>query len=148
MTSLAERQAALVAALVAGAAPPPGFDPVRVQATAEALLRKRAGEVGERWPWLRLQFGPQWNNTFADWARGRPPRGSLRDGFDFARQSSLTGLAAVELAMVEARYRYDGVNPPRLRRAPAVRRFPGGLVVQAAGRVRVMRVDHGRGATR
>jgi hypothetical protein len=138
MTGLAERQAALVAALVGGAVPPPGFDPVRVQATAEALLRKRAGEVGERWPWLRLHFGPQWNAAFADWARGRPPQGSLRDGFDFAREARLTGLAAVELATMEARFRYDGVNPPRPRRLPAGRRFPGGLVVQLAGRVRVL----------
>jgi len=141
VTGLAERQAALVAALVAGAASPPGFDPVRVQATAEALLRKRAGEVGERWPWLRLQFGPQWNNTFADWARGRPPRGSLRDGFDFARQATLTGLAAMELAAMEARYVYDGARAPRPRRMPAGRRFPGGLVLQVAGRTRVLRLS-------
>ena len=138
LKTLAERQAALVAALVAGAAPPPGFDPVRVQATAEALLRKRAGEVGERWPWLRLHFGPQWNATFADWARGRPPRGSLRDGFDFARHVPLAGLAAVELAAMEARYHYDGVNPPRPRRGPAVRRTPEALVTQFGGRVRIL----------
>ena len=49
--------------------------------------------------------------------------------------AALTGLAAVELAMVEARYHYDGSAASRLRRTPAVRRCPGGLVVQVAGRV-------------
>ena len=47
---LARRQAALVAALVAGASPPPGFDETRVAATASALMRKRAGEVAALWP--------------------------------------------------------------------------------------------------
>jgi hypothetical protein len=47
---LAERQAALVAALVAGAPDPPGFDPVRLAATRRALLCKRAGEAAKTAP--------------------------------------------------------------------------------------------------
>ena len=67
---LARRQAELVGALVAGDAVPAGFDPNRIRATEEALLRKRAGEVADRWPALRGQFGPQWSDAFAEWARG------------------------------------------------------------------------------
>jgi hypothetical protein len=119
--SLAERQAELVTALVAGGPPPAGFDQERLRATTEALLRKRAGEVGERWPALRIQFGPQWTDAFAAWARDRPPQGSLRDGWDLARtladRGTLGPLAAVELAQREAAYHYDGTTDPRPRRA-------------------------------
>jgi len=68
---LARRQAALVAALVLGESVPEGFDPDRVRATTEALLRKRAGEVGAQWPALRTQLGPQWSARFTAWAAGR-----------------------------------------------------------------------------
>ncbi|MFD1078145.1 hypothetical protein ACFQ29_33320, partial [Longispora fulva] len=40
---LAERQARLVAALVAGDPPPPGVDPALLAATTAGLLAKRAG---------------------------------------------------------------------------------------------------------
>lgn len=137
--TLAQRQASLVAALVSGAPVPDGFDPVRVQATADALLRKRAGEVGERWPTLRAQFGPEWTLAFSQWARGMPPRGSVRDGWGFARHLASLGLlrqpATVDLAIHEACQHYDGVRPPRRRRLPAVRRTGGTLVVQVAGHV-------------
>ena len=70
---LAARQAALVAALVAGGELPAGFDPARLRAATEALLRKRAGEVGTQWPALRASFGPRWHAEFAAWANDRPP---------------------------------------------------------------------------
>jgi hypothetical protein len=137
--SLASRQASLVAALVSGAPVPEGFDPVRVHATAEALLRKRAGEVGQRWPTLRAQFGPEWTLAFSEWARGIPPRGSVRDGWDFARhlarRGSLHEPATVDLAIHEACYFYDGVHPSRRRWLPALRRAGGTLVLQVAGHV-------------
>src|SRR5262245_53443620 len=137
--SLARRQADLVAALVAGGTPPPGFDPVRVHATADALLRKRAGEVGTRWPALRAQFGPEWTAEFVHWARNRPPRGSLRDGWDFARHLAATGTlgapAQAELAAVEVFQRYEGTQPPRRRRAPALRVAGGVVALQVGGRV-------------
>ncbi len=137
--TLAQRQADLIAALVAGGPAPPGFDPVRVTATADALLRKRADEVGARWPRLRVQFGPQWTNDFTRWARSRPPLGSWRDGWDYARHLDAAGrlgsVARAELAATEARYRYDGVNPPRPRRSPTLRIARGVVTVQLGGRV-------------
>jgi hypothetical protein len=139
MTDLAARQAALVAALVAGAPPPPGFDPTRVRAAAAALLRKRAGEVAAAWPLLRTEWGADWPATFTAWALGRPPVGALRDGWDFAREAAATGrlgpLAASELAERDVRWRYDGHSAPRRRRWPAYRRTPHGPVVQVFGRV-------------
>ena len=139
MSSLAQRQAALVAALVQGDPVPPGFDPVRVRATADALLRKRAGEVGERWPTLRAQFGPQWMEVFTSWASCRPPQGSVRDGWDFARHlastGALSGPAAVDLAAAEATYVYDGASTPRRRHLPAARPVAGGLIIQVFGRL-------------
>ena len=140
---LARRQAELVAALVGGGAVPEGFDEARVRATENALLRKRAGEVGARWPTLRAQFGPQWSAAFAAWARDRAPNGSWRDGWDFARHLAAGGAlhpaAALDLAIAEATYVYNGMSPPRRRRGPALRRHPGGIVIQIAGRCRWVR---------
>jgi hypothetical protein len=136
---LAQRQAALVGTLVAGGPMPPDFDPVRIRATEVALLRKRAGEVGARWPTLRAQFGPEWTNAFSDWARGRPPQGSWRDGWDLARHLAAAGrlhpAAAADLAATEARWIYDGTTAPRRRRLPAVRRVGNAIVLQVGGRV-------------
>jgi hypothetical protein len=156
--ALADLQTALVAALVAGAAIPPGFDPARVRAARNALLRKRAGEVAATWPALRIRYGPQWMDAFGSFAATRPTRGALRDGWDFARFTSARGEphrdaavedaavqdaavedAAVELAIREATWRYDGSTPPRRRRVPAVRRAGTAIVVQLAGRVRCWR---------
>jgi hypothetical protein len=158
--ALADLQAALVAALVAGASIPPGFDPARVRAARNALLRKRAGEVAATWPALRIRYGPQWMDAFGSFAATRPTRGALRDGWDFARFTSARGEpnrdaavedaatqdvavvdAAVELAIREATWRYDGSAPPRRRRVPAVRRAGTTIVVQLAGRVRCWRRD-------
>lgn len=137
---LAARQAALVAALVAGGDPPPGFDTRRLAATRSALLRKRAGEVARQWPLLAAGLGDQWPAAFVRWADGRPTRGALRDGWDFARtlraDGALPSLAAGELAVREATSRYDGERPPRRRRLPAVVRVGDAVVVQIAGRVR------------
>jgi hypothetical protein len=129
MTTLGARQAELVAALVAGATPPPGFHAARIAATRQALLRKRAGEVARVWPMLRLALGDRWLDAFADWADGRPPQGSLRDGWDLARTLAAAGplpdLAARELADREAGWRYDGRTPPRPRTRlhASIRRF-------------------------
>lgn len=140
---LAARQVALVAALVAGAPLPAGFDPTTVGAARAALLRKRAGEVARHWPMLAAGLGDRWPVVFPDWAAGRPGRGSLRDGWDLARVLRLRGelpaLAAEELAAREARFRYRGDEPPRPRRLPAVARVGAAVAVQAAGRVRLLR---------
>ncbi|MDG4757087.1 hypothetical protein [Micromonospora sp. WMMD710] len=140
---LAERQAELVAALVAGGAPPAGFAPGPLAATRTALLRKRAGEVARHWPLLAAGLGTEWPATFARWASDRPPAGSLRDGWDLARELREQGLlppaGAEELAAREAGLRYDGHTPPRPRRLPAVARAGGAVAVQIAGRVRQLR---------
>ncbi|MFG2037182.1 hypothetical protein [Dactylosporangium sp. NPDC048998] len=115
---LAARQRALVAALVAGGEVPAGFDAAAVRATTAALRRKRAGEVAARWPFLAASYGDAWIPTFAAWAAGRPPNGSLRDGWDFARAAGATlpDLAREELAAREAEYAYDGESAPVPRR--------------------------------
>lgn len=134
--SLQERQAAVVAALVAGAPAPPGFDTHRVRATAAALLRKRTGEVAAAWPALAASLGTDWSASFGAWAAGRPPAGALRDGWDFARSlPRLPVLGAQELAVRELTWRYDGAGAPRRRRGPALRRAAGAVFVQVAGRV-------------
>lgn len=115
--TLAERQAAVVAALVAGGELPAGFSDARVRATRAALLRKRSGEVAATWPVLAASLGDRWRASFAAWADGRPPAGSLRDGWDFARSlgDALSPAAAGELAAREAAFHYDGESPPRAR---------------------------------
>lgn len=137
--TLAARQAALVAALVAGQPIPDGFDESRVAVTARALRNKRAGEVSQVWPRLASAFGPDWPARFDGWASGRAPRGALRDGWDLARELARLGQlppgALAELAAREVTVRYHGRLPPRPRRWPAVRRTPAGLVVGFLGRV-------------
>ncbi len=114
------RQAALVAALVAGGPVPAGFDVARVDATRRALLRKRAGEAAKHWPLLAASLGPEWPRVFARTHDGHEPGGPLRDGWDVARalRSELGPGAAAELAGREAVLRYDGTSAPRPRRTP------------------------------
>jgi hypothetical protein len=133
-------QEALVAALVAGAPLPAGFDAVRVGAAARALLRKRAGEVARAWPELARSYGPQWPELFAGWASALPTRGSWLDGWDFARahRGSLTPAARAELAVCEARWAHGDQGEPRRRRGIAPARFPGGLAISVLGRVRIV----------
>jgi hypothetical protein len=115
---LAERQAALVAALVAGAPDPPGFDPTRLSAARRALLRKRAGEAAKHWPVLAASLGSRWSTVFAAYYACREPAGGLRDGWDLARalRPELSVDAAAELRDREALWRYDGARPPQPRR--------------------------------
>lgn len=140
---LAARQAELVAALVAGGALPAGFAPAPVEAARRALLRKRAGDVARHWPLLAAGLGDAWPATFAGWAAGRPTNGSLRDGWDLARElrdrGTLPPLGAEELAAREAASRYDGRTAPRPRRLPAVATAGGAVAAQLAGRVRLLR---------
>jgi hypothetical protein len=118
VAALAGRQAALVAALVAGAPDPAGFDPTRLAAVRRALLRKRAGEAAREWPALAVSFGESWAAAFAAHHAGREPMGALRDGWDLARarRAELSVDAAAELAECEALLRYDGGSAPRRRR--------------------------------
>lgn len=157
MSSLAERQAELVATLVGGGPLPDGFDPAALDATRHALLHKRAGEVAWRWPELVRSYGRDWTHAFASWAAGRPPQGGWRDGWDFARDTLANSphradpdgeriaqrqpaagpptAAAVELAIAEVRWRYNGRGAPTTRRLPSVRRAGRAWVLQVGGRI-------------
>ncbi|MEU8821037.1 hypothetical protein [Actinoplanes sp. NPDC048796] len=141
--SLADRQAALVEALTAGRAVPEGFDGFRFEAARVALLRKRAGEVARQWPLLAAGLGDRWKQEFAKWATARPTQGSLRDGWDFARdlaaRDALPPMAAPELAEREATWKYDGRSAPQARRAPALRLIAGAAALHAAGRTWILR---------
>jgi len=158
--TLAARQAALVAALVAGAPVPAGFDGRLVDAAEKSLRGKRAGEVAAAWPLLAAGLGDQWHDRFRRWARGRPPRGALRDGWDLARELAFVGelpaLAQAELATREVAARYDGRRDPRPRRGLVARRVRGGVAVGFLGRVhlicwrenlRIDSADRGNGLT-
>lgn len=96
-------------------------------------------EVAAAWPRLAAAVGQRWTATFAEWAAGRPPCGSLRDGWDLARDLAASGrlapLGREELAAREVTWRYDSCTTPKRRRLPALRQIPGGIVVQLAGRV-------------
>lgn len=123
-SGLARGQAELVAALVAGAPLPIGFDADRLDATRSALLRKRAGEAAKAWPLLAASAGTDWVEVFSGHARDREPAGAVRDGWDLARELAAGGRlgpgAAGELAEREARWRYDGRSAPKRRRLPAL----------------------------
>jgi hypothetical protein len=140
---LATRQARLVEALTSGKPVPPGFDLVKVDAARVALLRKRAGEVAWHWPMLAAAFGDGWKREFGEWAAARPTQGSLRDGWDLARdllaRDALPATAGEELAEREARWIYDGYSAPRPRRGPALRAASGTVVLKIAAHVRVLR---------
>jgi hypothetical protein len=140
--TLAARQAALVAALVAGGPVPAGFDERLVGVAERSLRRKRAAEVAAAWPLLAAGLGDQWADRFSRWARGRPPRGALRDGWDVARELAFLGqlppLAEPELALREVGAHYDGRLDPRPRRLPSVRFVPGGCAIGLLGRVHLI----------
>jgi hypothetical protein len=125
--TLAARQAELVAALVAGAPTPAGFDETRIAATRRALLRKRAGEAARAWPLLAAALGAGWSDAFAADRTGTEPTGGLRDGWDVARalraRGELPAAATGELREREAALRYDGTSAPRPRRLAAVQRL-------------------------
>jgi hypothetical protein len=137
VSSLADRQAALVAALVAGAPDPAGIAAGRLHAAREALLIKRADGVARVWPELTAVYGERWAQVFGAWGRVRVPAGSLRDGWDLARElrGHLPPAALLELATREAAMRYDSSSAPRPRRLPAMRWVRGGVVFQIGGRV-------------
>jgi hypothetical protein len=138
--SLAQRQAALVAALVAGAAAPPGFNARHLAAARSALLAKRAEEVARVWPALRGAYGTEWGTVFARWADSRPPQGSLRDGWDFAIDHPPTAAAKLELSIRQALWVRPRLGPLRRRRLPTLRWCATGngrkrLTLQLAGRI-------------
>ncbi|GAA2370130.1 hypothetical protein GCM10010404_26020 [Nonomuraea africana] len=79
-------QARVLAALVSGAEPPPGFDPVRLAAQARSLLAKRRGIVARLRPDAAAAAGADLAAEFAAYAAARttPPPGYRADADDFA----------------------------------------------------------------
>jgi len=79
-------QAGLLAALVAGAPAPAGFDRERLAVQSRALTRKRADVVAKVAPELPVILGEEgFRSLFSGYARGRPMTGGYRrDALDFA----------------------------------------------------------------
>jgi hypothetical protein len=149
---LAAQQRELVQALVAGAPVPDGFDESRVRVTSRALISKRGGEVASTWPRLRASLEGDFRRLFFAWADGRPPLGSLVDGFLFACEladsDALPELGAEELADVRAclvltphqhlhRRPWFGVG-----RVPIATSDGGGTAVTYAFRGRILHRTH------
>lgn len=137
--SLAQRQADLVAALVAGAPTPPGFSEPHLAAARAALLAKRAREVARVWPALSGAYGTEWIRVFGQWAQAQPPQGALRDGWDFAMANRPAPEAVGELRVRQALWVSARGATLRRRRLPAVRTYRDGakrkVIVQVAGRI-------------
>ncbi|MBJ8339246.1 hypothetical protein JGU71_10130 [Antrihabitans sp. YC3-6] len=92
---LAARQAALVRALVAGAEPPEGFDRDALATASRALLRKRAQEVGRRYPRLTYACGDRFQDLYCAWAKDRPKTTTYADARAFADHLTAIGLQPV-----------------------------------------------------
>ncbi|WP_222107629.1 hypothetical protein [[Actinomadura] parvosata] len=110
---LAEAQGRVVAALVAGAEVPEGFDLERMRAQAVSLVSKRRAIVARLRPDAAAAAGPDLAAEFAAYARARatPPPGYRADADDFA-------------AWLRERGRMPGEPPPKRRwwsRLPGIR---------------------------
>jgi hypothetical protein len=83
---LAEAQARVVAALVAGGELPEGFDPERMRVQAAGLIAKRRGIVARIRPDVADAAGPDLAAEFTAYARARaaPPPDYRTDADDFA----------------------------------------------------------------
>lgn len=101
---LAARQAALVAALVAGAEVPTRLDAERVRIQAAALLRKRGRSVAHVQPELAWTLGESFWTAFTAYGAGRPRLCCpAHDAADFARYLLSTGYAQDRQVRREAR---------------------------------------------
>jgi hypothetical protein len=65
---LADKQSALVAALVRGSSVPAGFDARGVQRAARALVEKRSRAAAKAFPRLTRSLGQAWSAHFASFA--------------------------------------------------------------------------------
>jgi hypothetical protein len=120
-TRLAAMQTELVRALTGQAGTPHGFDSMRLQATAKALLKKRATAVARAWPGLARGLGDRYPHLFAAFAAQTPllhAGGPLADGRAFARwlarAGELSEQGRLETLAVDLRYtNKGGVLVPR-----------------------------------
>ncbi|WP_405159972.1 hypothetical protein OG203_26430 [Nocardia sp. NBC_01499] len=91
--ALADRQAALVRALVTGSQIPDGFDTDAVTAAARALLHKRAGEVARRCP-LLAHACDDFIARFIVWAADKPKTSTASDARAFAEYAGIAQYAS------------------------------------------------------
>jgi hypothetical protein len=91
--ALARAQSGLLAALVAGGEPPPGFDEKRLRIQEFSLISKRRGTVARLRPDLVVLLGDDFAGEFEAYARGRPKPsgGSHADARDFADRLEAMG---------------------------------------------------------
>ncbi|MTD12960.1 hypothetical protein GIS00_03245 [Nakamurella sp. YIM 132087] len=133
---LARAQAALVAGVTGTGPVPPGFDAQHLEVARKALLRKRAGEVRARWPYLAADLGTQFLPMFVELAAHRATLGSLRDGWDLAELAENAGhlktLGRRELVLRRLDLTYDGSSTPRPRH--------GWIRTARAGRTRALQI--------
>ncbi|MBP0449961.1 hypothetical protein J5Y04_10425 [Kitasatospora sp. RG8] len=122
---LAERQEALLAALVAGGPVPPGFDEAQVHAQALGLAHKRRDTAAKVAPELPRLLGPQYGPLFLAFARRHPQTGGYR--------ADARAFAAWALANTSAYGPGEGLGPEQRRalelwlRGPAPEPVPGPL---------------------
>jgi hypothetical protein len=93
---LAAAQTRLLAALVAGAPPPSGFDPARLRIQTDALIAKRRQVVARLRPDLVESVGARFAAEFDAYARTqpRPAAGARADADAFAQTIPRAGTAS------------------------------------------------------
>lgn len=122
---LAERQEALLTALVAGGPVPPGFDEAQVHAQALGLARKRRDTTAKVAPELARLLGPRFGPLFLAYARRHPQAGGYR--------ADARAFAAWAVANTSAYGAGEGLGPEQRRaleqwlRGPAPEQPPGPL---------------------
>ncbi len=140
--TLAQRQAALVAALTGNGPVPEGFDAARVRAAAEALAAKRARACLQAWPGLRALLGADFRAHFDAYAVGSSipeAGGPLADGRRFVRELAatlpLTDDVALQALAVDQRWRSvrSGLVPRRWPRLGVARLHGARRLVIAFG---------------
>ncbi|SOD63876.1 hypothetical protein SAMN06297387_11335 [Streptomyces zhaozhouensis] len=126
---LAAAQDALLASLVAGAPPPAGFHPARLDVQRRALVAKRAGVLAKVAPELPEILGAAYRPAVVAHAARRP----LTDGYRHDALALVRGLLGPEPGLAleqETRRRLTrwlARQEPPTRRAGALRRAVGGM---------------------
>jgi hypothetical protein len=118
-TTLAQRQADLVRALVAQGPIPAGFDEARVRAAARSLVNKRRRSLARAWPKLVEAVGDAYVERFTQYASETPLPGcacTQADGRAFLRwlaaHQPLSDAACLEALTFDVRF---VVTPAGLR---------------------------------
>ncbi len=104
---LAAAQLELVRALVGCERPSAGFDSSRIQATANALLLKRARSVAHAWPELARSLGAAFDERFMQYGESHPiaqESSPIADGRAFARSLRRAGALADEALLETLRF--------------------------------------------